>query len=177
MEAFLKDNFKISTKTCTVVEEAVLKAAQASLGKQGTCSMYVGGDQSRMVFNFVDMDKENAAKVVSYFQQLGDKTAIEGYGGRAYGSYVPEAAMTRSMPGTYPSEPKVRLEEHSIEVDGTFLYKTLFPELKAGFGFLEADADKLKELQAASRNCWDPRVWSRAKPTEPVDETLQNTIV
>ncbi|TAL61307.1 MAG: hypothetical protein EPN84_08220 [Legionella sp.] len=155
VEDLLNQKYRISSKDCDVIEGTLLAAAAASLGKQGKCSMRVGNDTSRMVFRFEDMDATNAAKVVDYLQQLGDKTATEGYGRRAYGSHVPEAAMNKSMPDSdYSStEPEVELEEHSIEVDGSFLYQKLFPELKAGFARLEEA--RVQELQKRSKRCWD----------------------
>lgn len=155
MEVFLNDGYQISSQSCDVIEESLLTIVGASLGKQGKCKFDNGSDESRMVFHFTDMDKENAAKVVRYFQNMGDETATEGYGYSHYGSVIPESVHASAMAmdsSSYKSTgTRDYLEQHSIEVDGKFFYEKVFPELKKQIAL--TDPDSLNKYRDLSKAC------------------------
>ena len=145
MEAFLNTSVAISATQCDVTENTLLQLAGAILGPKGKASYDTGSDRSRLVFNFTDITKENAEKLVTFCVKMGDETASLGYGSRKHGSVLAQSASLEKcmrMESSFESfndEPQIVLESHSIEVDGEFFYNTIFPELKNAI--LEMDAN------------------------------------
>lgn len=143
IETFLNTSVAISATQCDVTENTLLQLAGAILGPKGKASYDTGSDKSRLVFNFTDITKENAEKLVTYCLKMGDETASLGYGSRKHGSVLAQSAKEcmrmESSFEDFNYEPQIVLESHSIEVDGEFFYNTIFPELKKVI--LEMDAN------------------------------------
>lgn len=184
METFLNEGFDISSERCDVIEESLLSVIGATLGKKGECKLDSGSDESRMVFRFTDMDKENAKKVVHYFQSLGDETATEGYGYSEHGSPIPESALryeSVSSSDYTSTKPKDTLEYHSIEVDGKFFYDKVFSKLKKQIEsmpsvdldkYREASKEFLKEKAAKQAKVVKPNKHALFQPAEEIDVEL-----
>lgn len=137
----LRDNHKIITSDCDVIEETLLHLAGAVLGPNGKSKVEKGYDSSRLVFSLTDINKENTEKVLALLHSKGDKTAMEGYGHQSYAHAIPEAAFM-SFESTSKSlmtrkVAKRTLERHSIETDGEFFYTVMFPLLKEAVQAME----------------------------------------
>lgn len=131
------NNIQVTTRDCDIVEDTLLNLADAKLGEKGKCQYKTGYDTSRMVFKFDDMDKTNADKVIAYLQALGDVTVTEGWGEHQHGSVL---LSQNECFVSNRTRQNVRLESHSIEVDGLFVYEKLLPMLQ----------DKIKQMDTAS---------------------------
>ncbi len=166
METFL-NSLKMSSERCDVIEETILDLIGAHVGKKGACKLAPGSDKSRLVFKFTDMPKDEAKKVIEYFQSMGDETATEGYGYGDYGSPLSDSEVrlesVSSASASRSTKPTEVLERHSIEVDGKFFYEKIFPQLKAHVNNMPSD--KLDNYREASKEFLEEKAAKEVKAT------------
>lgn len=180
MENFL-NNQLISDHTCDVVEDTLLLLANASLGPKGSAHFGIASDPSRVLFEFQDMDKGNADKIIEYLNTHGDITAIEGKGYRKYGGCLPASASLSegaclSSVAMHSTPKEKELESHTIEVDGKALYESIFPQIRGQIEKMIADNSEVIEkyrqaskdhLEELNKTKHDPKLFA-VKTAAPV---------
>jgi hypothetical protein len=156
MKVFLQ-SFRIHPNCCDVIEDSLFRLAKITLGPKKQCKFEPRyDDKSRLVFTLKDISKVEANKLLQYFLAQGDETAIRSSIRSSSSFGGEEKAAISSLPDENPSE------EHSIEIDGRFLYNVmrdkLQKELKVTLG---CDPILLQAYQKASSSAF-----KEAKPSE-----------
>lgn len=122
MELFLNQQ-QMSAAKCHVIEETLYK--MAGIEKMPTNSKFEIDykDKTRCQFVITDMPDEDLDKFITLFHQLGDDSAYKtGNKVKTWGNPESCALVNRL--------PEKRIKYDTIEVDGEFLAKTIFPLFK-----------------------------------------------
>ncbi len=178
IESFV-NQYQISTHSCDIVEETILKLA--SISTQPLKCEYAPneyGDQTRFYLKIIGIRQEDAQQLQQYFKSLGDESASlspefevdkgtinkeddgmrpqRAYAGTV-GTFAPAGLKPESLSCATPSIGKKKkqiemVKGFTLEVAGETLYQLVYPQVKAQISAwaAEAGSNLLKTYQIKS---------------------------
>jgi hypothetical protein len=177
LELFL-NKFQITETKTDVFENMIYQMAGISELPHKSKLETSYSDRTRVHFEITGMSDENLDKLMTFIKSLGDETVIKNPSRRSHSGHLESASISKSMhyeramtveqAMRISDLQNVKLKEDTIELDGEFLAKTVFPLFQAHISELAKDKPELLiPYQEKSKAFMEVLNKLNNKPNEP----------